>query len=71
MSRDRDMTKIIVYLHAVGQTRITNAMSDSHYKPGTMDITEQERTFHAFLRVVTFFVVAIPVVLILLAMFNG
>ncbi|WP_425051454.1 aa3-type cytochrome c oxidase subunit IV [Psychromarinibacter sp. S121] len=41
------------------------------YKPGEMDITEQEKTFHGFIKAVGWGAVCILVFLVLLAMING
>jgi hypothetical protein len=41
------------------------------YKPGSMDIRTQERTFQSFITLVTRSVIAILVFLVLLAMWNG
>lgn len=46
-------------------------MADEHFKPGSMDITTQEKTFHGFIKAVTWMCGLIVVFLILLAMFNG
>ena len=43
----------------------------SDFKPGTMDITAQEKTFDAFVRMVTRVAIGVVVFLILLAMING
>ena len=43
----------------------------AEHEPGSMDITEQERTFEAFVRWTIRVVVAIIVGLILLAIVNG
>ncbi len=41
------------------------------YKPGEMDITEQERTFESFTKWVTWTAAVILVALVLLAFING
>ena len=41
-----------------------------HHEPGTMDITEQEKTFDGFLRVCAIVIVISLLVLILLAIFR-
>ena len=41
------------------------------HKPGEMDITEQEKTFHGFMKAVTWGAVGILIFLVLLAMING
>ncbi len=43
----------------------------AEHEPGSMDITEQERTFEAFVRWTMRVVVAVIVALILLAIVNG
>lgn len=43
----------------------------AEYEPGSMDITEQERTFDGFVRWTTRVVVVVIVTLILLAIVNG
>ncbi len=43
----------------------------SYREPGTMDITRQQQTFVMFIRFVTRMTMAIIVLLILLAIFNG
>ena len=45
----------------------TEHMAD--YKPGSMDITEQEKTFNGFVKFVTWTVVWILVLLVLMAIF--
>lgn len=49
------------------------AASDPHHHhvPGSMDITEQERTFERFMRFVMRTSIAIVALLILLALING
>lgn len=42
-----------------------------HHVQGTMDITEQERTFNGFLTLVTRGTIAIIVALVLLALVNA
>lgn len=42
-----------------------------NYKYGEMDVSDQEKTFHGFLRLMTRGAIAIIVVLILLALING
>ena len=42
-----------------------------HHVPGSMDITEQERTFHRFMTLVTRAAIAIVVLLIFLALLNA
>jgi hypothetical protein len=44
-------------------------MADKHFEPGSMDITEQEKTFAGFMRWVTNGVIVIFVILIFLAIF--
>ena len=47
-------------------------MQDSdHFKPGSMDISVQEKTFAGFVRIVTWAVGLIALFLLLLAMFNA
>ncbi len=46
-------------------------MADTHYKPGSMDISSQEKTFAGFMHFVTWAAGLIVVFLILLAIFNG
>ncbi len=41
------------------------------YKPGEMDITEQERTFDSFMKWLTWSIAIILVALVLLAFING
>lgn len=43
----------------------------SDFKPGSMDTTDQEKTFEAFVSIVTKSTIAILVFLVLLAMING
>lgn len=43
----------------------------SDYKPGSMDITEQHKTFDAFVRLSVRTTIVILVALVLLAMING
>lgn len=43
----------------------------SDFKPGTMDTTEQEKTFASFIGFATKMAIAILVFLVLLAMVNG
>ncbi len=45
--------------------------SGTRHQPGTMDITEQEKTFAGFLTVIAFHVIAVPIVLIFLLLING
>lgn len=49
------------------------AASKNHgeYVPGTMDITEQEKTFEGFIRMVTRGVILVLVVLVFLALANA
>lgn len=47
------------------------AEDQHHHVPGTMDITDQERTFAGFMKLVTRTSIAIVVALILLALING
>lgn len=42
-----------------------------HHVPGTMDITDQERTYNGFIKLTTRTVIAIIVALILLALINA
>lgn len=42
-----------------------------HHVPGTMDVTAHERTFHGFIRLITWGVVASAAVLIFLALANA
>lgn len=42
----------------------------AEHKHGSMDITAQEKTFHGFIKVTTYAVVAIIVFLILMALFS-
>jgi hypothetical protein len=44
-------------------------MADKHFEPGSMDVTEQEKTFAGFMRWVTNAVIVIFVILIFLAIF--
>ena len=46
-------------------------MEDAHQKHGDMNITVQEQTFHAFLRIITWIGGLIVVLLLFLALFNG
>jgi hypothetical protein len=46
-------------------------MAETHHKPGSMDISAQEKTFAGFLRIVTWFAGLTVVFLILLAIFNS
>ena len=47
-------------------------MADTHeHKPGTMDISAQERTYHGFLKMVVWVCVLGAVFLLLLAMYNA
>lgn len=43
----------------------------SDFKPGSMDITTQERTFEGFIKFVTRGVIVIIAILIFLAIFNA
>jgi hypothetical protein len=43
----------------------------AEHKHGTMDTTAQEKTFHGFVRCVTYGVIASLLVLIFLAIFNS
>ncbi len=45
--------------------------SGTRHEPGTMDISEQEKTFSGFLFVIAFHMVAIPTLLIFLLLING
>ena len=45
-------------------------MADEH-KQGTMDISVQEKTFHGFMRVVTWVCVLVVLALLFLAVFNS
>lgn len=53
----------------------TSHAPDTHdpnaHVPGTMDISEQERTFERFMRLVTRAAIVIVALLILLALING
>jgi cell division protein FtsL len=42
-----------------------------HHEPGKMDITEQEKTFDLFMKVLVINVVVIAIVLIFLALVNA
>ena len=42
-----------------------------HHEPGKMDITEQEKTFEGFVRVVTIGVVIVLILLIFMALVNA
>lgn len=42
-----------------------------HHIPGTMDVTDHQRTFHGFIRLATWSVVGIAVILIFLALTNA
>lgn len=44
-------------------------MADDDFKPGEMDIDEQEKTFEGFMRLMTNSIIVIFVVLVLLAIF--
>ena len=44
-------------------------MADKHFEPGSMDVTDQEKTFAGFVRWVTSAVIVIFVILIFLAIF--
>ncbi|MCR8548692.1 aa3-type cytochrome c oxidase subunit IV [Salipiger sp. P9] len=43
----------------------------AEYKHGSMDITEQEKTFHGFIKFTIRMVVAIIVIVLLMAMWNA
>lgn len=44
-------------------------MADKHFEPGSMDVTEQEKTFAGFMRWVTNTVIVILFILVFLAIF--
>jgi hypothetical protein len=44
-------------------------MADKHFEPGSMDITDQEKTFAGFMRWVTNSTIVILVILVFLAIF--
>ncbi|MDT0681318.1 aa3-type cytochrome c oxidase subunit IV [Roseicyclus sp. F158] len=46
-------------------------MAEHKHEPGTMDITDQERTFEGFVRIVSYAATVIVVLLILLYLLNG
>lgn len=43
----------------------------AHHVPGSMDISEQERTFASFMKLATRSVIVIVAILIFLALING
>ena len=51
--------------------RPADSADPDHHVPGSMDISEQEATFHRFMRLVTRAGLAIVVILLLLALFNA
>jgi hypothetical protein len=51
------------------QTSGAGHMADNHFEPGSMDVTEQEKTFEGFMRWVTNTVIVILLILVFLAIF--
>lgn len=44
-------------------------MAEKHFEPGSMDVTDQEKTFAGFMRWVTNGVIVILLILVFLAIF--
>ena len=51
--------------------QFTKEQQMADYKPGEMDITEQEKTFNSFISMVTKATIVIIVTLIFIALVNG